>query len=76
MKDTDYDLVHTDPGTPGGLEDYVTQVGQGHIADRDHEHLGRNDTKIILRRKILQREVRALAEGRPTKQWTSSDLYE
>ncbi len=57
------------------IEDYVTQVGQGRIADRGHEHLGRNDQKIILRRKILEREIRALAEHRPLKQWTSSDLY-
>lgn len=58
------------------IEDYVTQVGQGPIADREQEHLGRNDQKIILRRKILKREIMALTEGRPTKNWTSSNLYE
>jgi 5,5'-dehydrodivanillate O-demethylase len=58
------------------IEDYVTQVGQGPIAEREQEHLGRNDAKIILRRKILKREIMALVEGRPIKNWTSSNLYE
>lgn len=58
------------------IEDYVTQVGQGPIGEREQEHLGRNDAKIILRRKILKREIMALAEGRPIKNWTSSNLYE
>jgi 5,5'-dehydrodivanillate O-demethylase len=54
-------LVHT--------QDYVAQVGQGAIADRSEEHLGRSDVGIILFRKIWQRELRALAEGRPLKKW-------
>ena len=54
-------LVHT--------QDYVAQVGQGAIADRSDEHLGRSDVGIILFRKIWQRELRALAEGRPLKKW-------
>jgi hypothetical protein len=57
------------------IEDYVTQVGLGAIY-REQEHLGRNDQKIILRRKILKREITALVEGRPLKNWTSSNLYE
>ena len=54
-------LVHT--------QDYVSQVGQGAIADRGKEHLGRSDLGIILFRKIWERELRALAEGRPLKKW-------
>jgi 5,5'-dehydrodivanillate O-demethylase oxygenase subunit len=51
------------------LEDYVTQVGQGAIIDRSQEHLGRMDGGTILLRRLWQRELRALAEGRPLTQW-------
>lgn len=54
-------LVHT--------QDYVAQVGQGYRAERAQEHLGRSDVGIILFRKIWERELRALAEGRPLKKW-------
>jgi 5,5'-dehydrodivanillate O-demethylase oxygenase subunit len=54
-------LVHT--------QDYVAQVGQGLRADRAQEHLGRSDSGVILFRKIWERELRALAEGRPLKKW-------
>jgi 5,5'-dehydrodivanillate O-demethylase len=54
-------LVHT--------QDYVAQVGQGSRADRAQEHLGRSDVGIILFRKIWERELHALAEGRPLKKW-------
>jgi acetoin utilization deacetylase AcuC-like enzyme len=54
-------LVHT--------QDYVAQVGQGSCADRTQEHLGRSDVGIILFRKIWERELHALAEGRPLKKW-------
>jgi 5,5'-dehydrodivanillate O-demethylase len=50
-------------------QDYVSQVGQGVIADRSQEHLGRSDLGVILFRKIWERELRALAEGRPLKKW-------
>ncbi|HEY7065939.1 MAG TPA: Rieske 2Fe-2S domain-containing protein [Chloroflexota bacterium] len=52
------------------LQDHITQMGQGVIADRTHEWLGRTDVGIILLRKVWERELRALAEGRPLKQWT------
>ena len=51
------------------VEDYATEVGQGTIADRSQERLGRLDTGVILRRKQWQRELKALAEGRPLTQW-------
>jgi len=54
-------------------QDYVAQVGQGAIANRAREHLGRSDIGVILFRKIWQRELRALQRGRPLKKWTASD---
>jgi 5,5'-dehydrodivanillate O-demethylase len=51
------------------IEDYVAQVGQGAIADHNQFHLGRNDAVVILFRKIWERELRALAEGKPMKSW-------
>jgi 5,5'-dehydrodivanillate O-demethylase len=55
------------------IQDHVAQEGQGAIPDRDVERLGRSDTAIILTRKIWLRELRALSEGRPLKNWTVPD---
>src|SRR5882724_7946692 len=52
------------------LEDEVAQTGQGAIAVRGNEHLGRSDRGVFLLRKIWERELQNLAEGRPLKQWT------
>ncbi len=52
------------------VQDVAVQAGQGAIADRAAEHLGRSDRAIILWRRILAREMIALAEGRPPKAWT------
>jgi 5,5'-dehydrodivanillate O-demethylase len=52
------------------IEDEVAQTGQGAIANRSREHLGRSDIGIVLLRKLWERELRALADGRPLKQWT------
>jgi hypothetical protein len=52
------------------LEDEVAQTGQGVIAVRSNEHLGRSDRGVFLLRKIWERELRNLAEGQPIKQWT------
>jgi 5,5'-dehydrodivanillate O-demethylase oxygenase subunit len=52
------------------VQDFAVQAGQGRIADRSNEWLGRSDTAIILWRKIMEREFRAIDEGRPLKQWT------
>jgi 5,5'-dehydrodivanillate O-demethylase oxygenase subunit len=51
------------------LEDEVAQTGQGSIAPRSNEHLGRSDGGVFLLRKIWERELRNLVEGRPIKQW-------
>jgi 5,5'-dehydrodivanillate O-demethylase len=52
-----------------GIQDDVAQIGQGVIADRENEYLGRSDVGIILLRKIWLRELDALAAGRATKSW-------
>ncbi len=52
------------------VQDIAVQAGQGLIVDRSQEHLGRSDTAIIVWRKMMARELRAIAEGRPTKRWT------
>ena len=52
------------------LEDEIAQSGQGAIAVRSNEHLGRSDRGVFLLRKVWERELRNLAEGRPVKQWT------
>jgi 5,5'-dehydrodivanillate O-demethylase len=51
------------------VQDYVVQVGQGAIADRAKERLGRSDTGVILLRRLWARELQALAEGQPLKEW-------
>ena len=51
------------------VQDNVVLMGQGAIADRDDERLGRSDAPLILLRKLWKRELKALAEGRPVKIW-------
>ena len=53
------------------IEDYVVQVGQGDKRDRPEDHLGRMDMGVFILRKIWERELKALAEGRPLKQWNT-----
>ena len=60
------DIEHPDLAI---VQDIAVQAGQGRIADRSNERLGRSDTAIIVWRKILARELRALAEGKPGKSW-------
>ena len=55
------------------IQDTVAQVGQGVIADRTSERLGRSDLLVILLRKLWARELRALAEGRPLKEWKRTE---
>jgi 5,5'-dehydrodivanillate O-demethylase oxygenase subunit len=51
------------------VEDYAAQVGQGRIVDHTNYHLGRNDVAVILLRRLWERELKALAEGRTLKEW-------
>src|SRR5262247_698287 len=48
------------------IQDHVAQEGQGAIPIREAERLGRSDVAVILVRQIWQRELRALAQGKPT----------
>ena len=52
------------------IQDIATQAGQGRIVRREGERLGRSDIAIIQWRKILARELRAIAENQPRKRWT------
>jgi len=52
------------------LQDDVAQVGQGWIAERSRERLGRSDMGVLFLRRIWLRELRALAEGWPLKRWS------
>ena len=53
------------------VQDIAVQAGQGRVEDRGREFLGRSDAAIILWRRILAREMRLIAEGRPHKRWTT-----
>lgn len=55
------------------IQDHVAQGGQGAIADRANERLGRSDIAVILLRKIWERELRALVEGKALKKWQQSE---
>jgi 5,5'-dehydrodivanillate O-demethylase len=50
------------------LQDEVVLDAQG-TPPHHQDHLGRSDAGVILLRKIWRRELRALAEGKPMKQW-------
>ncbi len=54
------------------VQDNVVLMGQGMICDRSTERLGRSDAPIVLLRKLWLRELKALAEGKPLKQWSRS----
>jgi 5,5'-dehydrodivanillate O-demethylase len=58
------------------IQDVVSQWGQGAIRDRASERLGRSDKGVILLRKLWERELRALAQGRPLKDWTIPERME
>jgi 5,5'-dehydrodivanillate O-demethylase len=45
-------------------QDFIAWVGQGTIADRTKEHLGRSDRGVVMLRKRLMNDLRAISEGR------------
>lgn len=51
------------------LQDYIAQRGQGLIADRTKERLGRSDRAVIFMREMWSREMEKLDTGQPIKQW-------
>ncbi|NQV57700.1 MAG: hypothetical protein HQ503_17695, partial [Rhodospirillales bacterium] len=63
-----HELQHPDLAI---VQDIAVQAGQGRIEDRASERLGRSDNGIIAWRKILSRELKAIAEGRAPKAWTT-----
>ena len=50
-------------------QDYVAAVGQGAVVDRTQERLGRSDMGIAFLRRIFLREIEAIRNGKPTKEW-------
>jgi 5,5'-dehydrodivanillate O-demethylase oxygenase subunit len=50
-------------------QDYIVQVGQGAIADRASERLGKSDEGVILLRKIFRRELAAAKLPSGPKAW-------
>ncbi len=51
------------------IEDSVAQGGQGAIADRTQEVLGRSDICVIRLRRLIAEELVAIADGRPGRTW-------
>jgi 5,5'-dehydrodivanillate O-demethylase oxygenase subunit len=57
------------------LQDDLAQVGQGIIADRSAERLGRGDVGVVAIRKLWHRELTALQTDRAQSAWArSADL--
>lgn len=50
-------------------QDYVAIMGQGSIADRAGERLGKSDAGIVLLRRIFWREMELQRNGATTKTW-------
>jgi 5,5'-dehydrodivanillate O-demethylase len=51
------------------LQDDIAQVGQGVFASENPERLGKADIGVAMIRRVMKRELAAMAEGRPLKQW-------
>ena len=52
------------------VQDIAVQAGQGAIADREAETLGRSDAGIAVWRRILERELQIIAAGGRPKTWS------
>lgn len=50
-------------------QDYVAAVGQGTVADRENERLGKSDAGIAFLRRIFWRELETVRAGREGKAW-------
>lgn len=51
------------------IQDGVALAGQGAIADRENEVLGRSDLQIVRMRRLWAEDLAALQEGRPLRRW-------
>jgi 5,5'-dehydrodivanillate O-demethylase oxygenase subunit len=60
-----------DPNYPGlfVVQDNVALAGQGRIVDRSKDWLGQSDKGIILLRRLWERELKKIADGKPIKNW-------
>ena len=60
-----------DPKYPGlfVVQDNVALAGQGRIVDRSRDWLGQSDKGLILLRKLWERELKKIGEGKPIKNW-------
>ena len=71
LMNCDMTLEEVDPGH--GLlpviQDTVSIGGQGVIADRENENLGQSDVGVAMLRRVIAREMKALRDGVPLKQW-------
>ena len=56
------------------IEDAVVQWGQGAIHDRTKEVLGRSDVGIARIRRIFERELLAVENGQPGKDWAFQNV--
>jgi hypothetical protein len=54
------------------IQDQVAQSGQGRNVDRGLEHLTQTDRCVVFYRRIVKRELTALADGAPLKRWQSA----
>jgi 5,5'-dehydrodivanillate O-demethylase len=52
------------------FQDEVALRAQGSVDSHNNEHLGPADSLVALQRELWARELTALAEGQPLKQWT------
>ena len=50
-------------------QDYLAIRGQGRIANREAEMLGKSDLGVLTLRRLFWRELAALRAGQPPKQW-------
>ena len=48
-------------------QDYVAWIGQGAIADRTREHLGRSDRGVIMMRKRFLQDLELVEDGQDPK---------
>jgi 5,5'-dehydrodivanillate O-demethylase oxygenase subunit len=60
-----------DPKYPGlfVVQDNVALAGQGRIVDRSKDWLGQSDKGIIVLRKLWERELKKIGEGKSLKNW-------
>ncbi len=52
------------------LQDDIAQMGQGRVADRSAERLGRGDVGVIMIRRLWTREMKSMENGGALKDWT------